>query len=115
MWWGRGLIGLMMALATPLAIDMHLPRAIEGTAISPRAAGLPSVLARSSTASMIGDGERVRHLFVNPWLWAAVRSGSIAGDGRPSAAVNASLPSADGFRGGGQVESAKMALASAVV
>ena len=78
MWSGVVQIGLVMALATLLTIDLHLPGGlIEGTEslASARTAGFTVLVlaqlfncfnARSETQSAF-DG-----LFVNPWLWAAV-------------------------------------------
>jgi len=78
MWWGVVEIGLVMALAALLTIDLYLPGGlIEGTHSldSARTAGFTVLVfaqlfncfnARSETTSAF------RHLFVNPWLWSAI-------------------------------------------
>ena len=78
MWWGVIEIGLVMALATLLTIDLYLPGGlIEGTHSldSARTAGFTVLVfaqlfncfnARSETTTAF------RHLFVNPWLWGAI-------------------------------------------
>ena len=78
MWWGVVTVGVVMALATLLAIDLHLPGGLiegDGDIARARTAGFTVLVlaqlfncfnARSETASAF------RHLFVNPWLWAAV-------------------------------------------
>ena len=78
MWWGVVEIGLVMALATLLTIDLYLPGGlIEGTHSldNARTAGFTVLVfaqlfnclnARSETTSAF------RHLFVNPWLWGAI-------------------------------------------
>jgi len=78
MWWGVVEIGLVMALAALLTIDLYLPGGlIEGTHSldSARTAGFTVLVfaqlfncfnARSETTSAF------RHLFVNPWLWGAI-------------------------------------------
>ena len=78
MWWGVVEIGLVMALATLLTIDLYLPGGlIEGTHSldSARTAGFTVLVfaqlfncfnARSETTSAF------RHLFTNRWLWGAI-------------------------------------------
>ena len=78
MWRGVLEMGLVMAVATLLAIDLYLPDGmIEGNRSleQARTAGFTVLVfaqlfncfnARSETASAF------RHLFVNPWLWGAV-------------------------------------------
>ncbi|WP_041377651.1 cation-translocating P-type ATPase [Polaromonas naphthalenivorans] len=78
MWWGVVQIGLVMALATLLTIDMYLVGGlIEGSQslANARTAGFTvlvfaqlfnSLNARSETTSAF------HHLFVNPWLWGAI-------------------------------------------
>jgi Ca2+-transporting ATPase len=78
MWAGVVWIGLVMAAATLLTIDMYLPRGlIEGAndLANARTAGFTVLVfaqlfnclnARSESASAF------RHLFVNPWLWGAI-------------------------------------------
>jgi P-type Ca2+ transporter type 2C len=78
MWSGVLGIGLVMALVTLLMLDIHLPGGlVEGTHDLPQArtAAFTTLVlaqlfncfnARSETTSAF------RHLFVNPWLWAAV-------------------------------------------
>ena len=78
MWWGVIEIGLVMALATLLTIDLYLPGGlIEGTndLHNARTAGFTVLVfaqlfnclnARSETTSAF------HHLFVNPWLWGAI-------------------------------------------
>ena len=78
MWWGVLQIGLVMALATLLTIDMYLAGGlIEGSQslANARTAGFTvlvfaqlfnSLNARSETASAF------HRLFVNPWLWGAI-------------------------------------------
>ena len=78
MWAGVVQIGLVIAVLTLLTIDMHLPGGlIEGTGdlATARTAGFTVLVftslftcfnARSDTTSAF------THLFVNPWLWAAV-------------------------------------------
>lgn len=78
MWAGVLQVGVVMAIATLLAMDMHLPGGlIEGThdMTHARTAGFTVLVlaqlyncfnARSETTSAFS------HLFVNPWLWGAV-------------------------------------------
>ncbi len=78
MWRGVVLVGLVMALATLLTIDLYLPGGlIEGTRQldNARTAGFTVLVfaqlfncfnARSETTSAF------HHLFVNPWLWGAI-------------------------------------------
>ncbi|MDP1968957.1 MAG: cation-translocating P-type ATPase, partial [Burkholderiaceae bacterium] len=78
MWWGVIEIGLVMALATLLTIDLYLPGGlIEGTQSldSARTAGFTVLVfaqlfncfnARSETTSAFS------HFFSNPWLWGAI-------------------------------------------
>ncbi|MCC7326282.1 MAG: cation-translocating P-type ATPase [Burkholderiales bacterium] len=78
MWRGVVEIGLVMALATLLTIDLYLPGGlIEGTndLDNARTAGFTVLVfaqlfncfnARSETISAF------HHLFVNPWLWGAI-------------------------------------------
>ncbi len=78
MWWGVIEIGLVMAVATLLTIDLFLPGGlIEGThdLDTARTAGFTVLVfaqlfncfnARSETISAF------HHLFVNPWLWGAI-------------------------------------------
>jgi Ca2+-transporting ATPase len=78
MWRGVLEMGLVMAIATLLTIDLYLPAGmIEGTRSleQARTAGFTVLVfaqlfncfnARSETVSAF------RHLFVNPWLWGAV-------------------------------------------
>jgi Ca2+-transporting ATPase len=78
MWWGVIEIGVVMAAATLLTMDLCLPGGlIEGRhdLASARTAGFTVLVfaqlfncfnARSETASAF------THLFVNPWLWGAI-------------------------------------------
>jgi magnesium-transporting ATPase (P-type) len=78
MWVGVGLIGLVMAAATLVTIDLHLPGGmVEGhqSLEVARTAGFTTLVlaqlfnclsARSETSSAF------RHLFVNRWLWGAI-------------------------------------------
>lgn len=78
MWWGVVWIGLVMALATLLTIDLYLPGGlIEGAQglDNARTAGFTVLVfaqlfncfnARSETTSAF------HHLFVNSWLWGAI-------------------------------------------
>lgn len=78
MWWGVMEIGLVMALAALLTIDLYLPGGlIEGTQNldNARTAGFTVLVlaqlfncfnARSETTSAF------HRLFVNPWLWGAI-------------------------------------------
>ena len=78
MWWGVVQIGLVMALATLLTIDLYLPGGlIEGShsLANARTAGFTVLVfaqlfnclnARSETTSAF------RQLFVNGWLWGAI-------------------------------------------
>ncbi len=78
MWWGVIEIGLVMAVAALLTIDLYLPGGlIAGThnLDNARTAGFTVLVfaqlfncfnARSETISAF------HHLFVNPWLWAAI-------------------------------------------
>ncbi|MDB5473436.1 MAG: haloacid dehalogenase [Devosia sp.] len=78
MWRGVILIGLVMALATLLTIDLYLPGGLVAGSSSldqARTAGFTVLVfaqlfncfnARSETTSAF------RHLFTNPWLWGAV-------------------------------------------
>lgn len=78
MWIGVVLLGVVMAVATLTTIDLYLPGGlIEGTddLTTARTAGFTVLVlaqlfnclnARSETTSAF------RHLFVNPWLWAAL-------------------------------------------
>ena len=82
MWSGVVVIGAVMAFATLATIDLYLPGGVvEGRhdLASARSAGFTVLVlaqlfncfnARSETTSAF------RHLFVNPWLWAAV-AGSV--------------------------------------
>ncbi|CAG9933348.1 cation-translocating P-type ATPase [Candidatus Nitrotoga arctica] len=83
MWWGVVEIGLVMALATLLTIDLYLPGGlIEGTndLDNARTAGFTVLVlaqlfncfnARSETTSAF------HHLFVNSWLWGAIALSAI--------------------------------------
>jgi magnesium-transporting ATPase (P-type) len=78
MWWGVIEIGLVMAVATLLTIDLYLPGGLiagTGTIENARTAGFTVLVfaqlfncfnARSETISAF------HHLFVNPWLWGAI-------------------------------------------
>ncbi len=78
MWWGVVEIGLVMALAALLTIDLYLPGGlIEGTQglENARTAGFTVLVfaqlfncfnARSETTSAF------HHLFANPWMWGAI-------------------------------------------
>jgi magnesium-transporting ATPase (P-type) len=78
MWVGVGLIGLVMAAATLVTIDLYLPGGVidgnESLDLA-RTAGFTTLVfaqlfnclsARSETSSAF------RHLFVNAWLWGAI-------------------------------------------
>jgi magnesium-transporting ATPase (P-type) len=83
MWAGVVFIGLVMAVAALFTIDFYLPGGlIEGDRdlANARTAGFTVLVltqlfncfnARSEKASAF------RHLFVNPWLWAAVALGVV--------------------------------------
>ena len=78
MWWGVGWVGLVMALATLLTIDLYLAGGLfpgDRTLDNARAAGFTVLVlaqlfncfnARSETASAF------KGMFVNKWLWAAI-------------------------------------------
>ncbi len=78
MWAGVVEIGLVMALATLLTLDMHLPGGlVEGThdlATARTAAFTTLVLAQLFNAfnARSEATSAFRHLFVNPWLWGAI-------------------------------------------
>jgi magnesium-transporting ATPase (P-type) len=78
MWRGVVEMGLVMALATLLTIDMQLPGGlIEGdhTLDQARTAGFTVLVLAQLFNSFSARSETVsafRHLFANPWLWAAV-------------------------------------------
>lgn len=83
MWSGVTLIGVVMALATLLTIDMHLPGGLiegSGDLDTARTAGFTVLVlaqlfncfnARSETASAF------MHLFTNRWLWAAIATSTL--------------------------------------
>ncbi|MBC8073883.1 MAG: cation-translocating P-type ATPase, partial [Deltaproteobacteria bacterium] len=78
MWAGVVQIGLVIAVLTLLTMDIHLPGGLiegSGDLVTARTAGFTVLVfcslftcfnARSDTTSAF------THLFVNPWLWAAV-------------------------------------------
>ena len=84
MWRGVVLVGLVIAAATLLTIDIFLPGGlVEGSdsLVVARTSGFTTLVlaqlfnafnSRSETASA------VHGLFVNPWLWAAVVLGAVA-------------------------------------
>jgi len=78
MWIGAGITGIVMAVATLVALDLYLPGGLlDGTRdlANARTAGFTvlvfaqlfnCLVARSEVASAF------RHAFVNPWLWGAI-------------------------------------------
>ncbi|UJR85031.1 cation-translocating P-type ATPase [Sandaracinus amylolyticus] len=83
MWAGVLLVGAVMAFATLLAIDLHLPGGLfDGAHALERArtAGFTTlVLAQLFNCfnARSEDTSAFRHLFVNPWLWGAVVLGVV--------------------------------------
>jgi magnesium-transporting ATPase (P-type) len=78
MWVGVAQIGLVMAVATLLTIDMYLPGGlIEGSRDldNARTAGF-TVLVFAQLFNCFNarseDSSAFRHLFVNAWLWGAI-------------------------------------------
>jgi P-type Ca2+ transporter type 2C len=78
MWAGVVEVGLTMAIVTLLTIDMYLPGGlIEGShdLDSARTAGFTALVFAQLFNCLNARSERAsafEHLFVNPWLWAAI-------------------------------------------